>query len=375
MKKHGGMGTRLAVVAAGLAVHSLVTGCQAGDPGKAVPGDQQERLEAMRAEGTRASLTVYPVVMGEEAVTDVAGVLALLLEQAGMKELGLSNAVLRLPAGATFEEAPALFGAFVRQSPPGTEYALYAEFIGDPTTGPKEIRGVIVDKSGQTVWVDRQTASDRALRRARPDCPMDCCVFLAERVRKGLGIPKSARDESGEGRIARRLAKDSPVPDKAEWSALERRQEAMKKAGRSATVVVFPVRLADDEVGQEEAARLAELLNEERLCAAGAVESPWRVKTAHSRNEQKVLWDLARAFQAHVKQNPPEADYALLADYIMRPEERRAWAVHFVVCDRRGEWVIVDFQNGHHGDFQSIDPKTYDDCGRLVARRVQGYLR
>ena len=52
-----------------------------------------------------------------------------------------------------------------------------------------------------------------------------------------------------------------------------------------------------------------------------------------------------------------------------------AWAVHFVVCDREGEWVIVDFQNDHHGDFQSIDPKTPDDCGRLVAKRLQGYLR
>ncbi len=96
---------------------------------------------------------------------------------------------------------------------------------------------------------------------------------------------------------------------------------------------------------------------------------PWR-------NEQKPLWELARAFQKHVKRNPPEADYALLADYMMDPRAGRgAWAVHFVICDRDGEWVIVDFQNNHHGDFQSIDPKTFDDCGRLVAKRLEGYLR
>ena len=37
--------------------------------------------------------------------------------------------------------------------------------------------------------------------------------------------------------------------------------------------------------------------------------------------------------------------------------------------------LIVDFQNSHHGDFQSIDPKTPEDCGRLVAKRIEGYLR
>ena len=91
---------------------------------------------------------------------------------------------------------------------------------------------------------------------------------------------------------------------------------------------------------------------------------------------QNLLWGLARTFQDHVKRNPPEADYALLADYIMDPRAGRgAWAVHFVICDRVGKWVIVDFQNNHHGDFQSVDPKTHDDCGRLIAKRLEGYLR
>ncbi len=73
--------------------------------------------------------------------------------------------------------------------------------------------------------------------------------------------------------------------------------------------------------------------------------------------------------------SPHQADYALLADYRMRPAVGRAWTVHFVIRDRDGEWVIVDYQNNHHDDFQSIDPKTTDDCGRLVAKRLVGYLR
>ncbi len=156
---------------------------------------------------------------------------------------------------------------------------------------------------------------------------------------------------------------------------MEQRQAVMKKTGRSASLVVFPVRLSDDEVGKKDAAHLAALLSKKKLCEAKAVDSPLRVKIQFARNEQKLLWDLARAFQDHVKQNPPEADYALLADYMFPRAGHGAWAVHFVICDRDGEWVIVDFQNEHHGDFQSIDPKTHDDCGRLVAKRLDGYLR
>ena len=171
------------------------------------------------------------------------------------------------------------------------------------------------------------------------------------------------------------FARNSPAPDKPEWAAMEQRQAVMKKAGQIAKVAVFPVRLSDDEASKKDAAHLAKLLNTKKLYEAKAVDSPLRVEIQPSRNEQKLLWDLAGAFRDHVKQNPPEADYALLADYMMSPREGRVMAVHFVVCDKNGEWVIVDFQNDHHGNFQSVDPKTREDCGALVAKRVEGYLR
>jgi hypothetical protein len=238
-----------------------------------------------------------------------------------------------------------------------------------------EIRSVIVNRAGECVFVDRQTSADRDFKRIKPSCLMTACVLATERVRTQLGIPKSAQDDSGEGKIARMIAQSSPGPDKAERQAMEERQVAMKKVARSATVAVFPVRVSRDKVSKEDAAHLAKLLNEKKLCEARAVDSPLRVEIKPARDEQKLLWDLARGFQGHVKRNPPEADYALLADYMMSRRDGRVRAVHFVVCDRAGEWVIVDFQNDHHGDFQSIDPKTPEDCGRLVAKRLKGYLR
>ena len=360
---------------AGLAALAIVPESRGAEANTQVSPEQQKRLEAMQAKGTQASLTVFPVVMGDSTFKDVADVLALLLEKAGMENLETTDAVFRLPEEAAFDKAAELFGEFVRKNPIKSEYALYAEFGGTPKSGPKEIRGVIVDSTGQAIWVDLQTPSDRDFKRIKPSDPMTCCYFLAERVRTQLGIPESARDDSGEGKFARMFAENSPAPDKAEWAAMEQRQAVMKKAGLSAKVAIYPVRLSNDEVGKKDAAHLAKLLSERKLGEAKAVDSSLRVEIKPARNEQKLLWDLARAFQDHLKQNPPEADYALLADYMMHPRAERAWAVHFVVCDRNGEWVIVDYQNDHHGDFQSVDAKTHDDCGRLVAKRLEGYLR
>jgi hypothetical protein len=377
MRDHDFIRMPLAALMAGLVALAIVPESGAAGANKQAPPEQQKRFDAMQAKGTQASLTVFPVVMGDSTFKDVADVLALLLEKAGMTNLETTDAVFRLPKEAAFDKAAELFGEFVRKNPIETEYALYAEFVGTPPkTGATEIRGIVVDRAGQSVWVDLQTPEDRDFKRIKPSDPMSCCLFLAERVRTQLGIPESARDDSGEGRIAKMFAENSPAPDKAEWAAMEQRQAAMKKAGRSAKVAVFPVRLSDDLASGTDAAHLAELLSKKKLCEAKAVDSALRVKIKPSRNMQNLLWGLARTFQDNVKRNPPEADYVLLADYIMDPRAGRgAWAVHFVICDRAGEWVIVDFQNNHHGDFQSIDPKTFDDCGRLVAKRLEGYLR
>lgn len=376
--------TLLAVCAVSVSAHGLVPTCLAGQPGKAVPGVQQNRVTAMQLDGAEASLTIFPVVLcgpnrPEEAGqigTKVADVVGVMLEEAGMVNLEATDLEFVLPEDADFGQAAGYFGEFVRRNPIETDYALYTEFVGHRGAGRiGEVRAIIVDRAGGIVWTDRQTPNDPDFKRIKPGDPMTCCVLLTERVRTLLGIPDSARADSGTGRFARKLAKESLVPDKAEWAAMEQRQAIMKEAGRKATVAVYPVRLSDDEVGENDAAHLAKLLSNTKLCDAQAVDSPLHVKIVPDANEQKLLWQLARTFQDHIKRNPPEADYSLLADYRMRPNGKGAWTVHFVVCDRDGEWVVVDYQNDHHSDFQSIDPRTTDKCGTLVAKRLEGYLR
>ncbi|RME37200.1 MAG: hypothetical protein D6788_09985 [Planctomycetota bacterium] len=157
--------------------------------------------------------------------------------------------------------------------------------------------------------------------------------------------------------------------------AMKWRRQIMKRACPGAKIVVLPVRHWNHTVSREDAVRLAEQLTEKNLCRAEAAETPFRAKLKPSPNEQKVLWELARAFRADVRQNPPAADYVLLADYMLGRPGREAAAVHFIVCDRKGEWVIVDFQNSHQDDFRAIRPVTPDDCAKLVVKRLERYLR
>ncbi len=155
---------------------------------------------------------------------------------------------------------------------------------------------------------------------------------------------------------------------------MRKRLEAMKKAGDSARVMVYPPRVGGDHTDQSSATRLSKLLNEAKLCQATVAKTGPVLKGEGWPNEMRVLWLFARAARSYARQHPVDSDYVLFADYWVAPTNV-IWAVHFVVCDRAGDWVIVDLQNSHQEDFQRINPKTLADCDRLVLERLKAYLR
>jgi hypothetical protein len=89
----------------------------------------------------------------------------------------------------------------------------------------------------------------------------------------------------------------------------------------------------------------------------------------------KVMWDLAREFREYARKNPTDADYALYADYAFTPNNWEQGFVHFIVCNRQGDWVIVDMQNSHHPDYQSVKPTSSQGCDTLLFKRLQSYLQ
>jgi hypothetical protein len=154
-------------------------------------------------------------------------------------------------------------------------------------------------------------------------------------------------------------------PEAAEREHMEAREEVLDAAGLEAHIDVYPIRRRDG-VDAEGARELAALIQQGGLGRTRALDAgPW-FGLQPSMNEQSPLWELARKFREHARASAPHDGYVLYADYMLDEEEGRVFAVHFVVCDRDGEWVRVEFLNSHHGDFQRIAPRDRVDCARLV---------
>lgn len=339
--------------------------------------EQQKCLEVMKSKGTEASLTIVPVVIAGTPMGRVAQVVGLFLERAGMTNLEIGTSEFRPEERADFQQVVTSFSEFVRKNPMKTDYVLYGEFIGGAKTGVEEVRGIVVDKTGKVIWLDRQTPEDDAFKKAQPQDPMSCAYFLVERLCTQLGLEDPMRKDAPEGKIAKMLREQSGVPPESELKAMAERQKELKKVTATATLTVFPVHLLVlDIVSEEGAAHLVKMINDAGLLKAVVAKEKPMVEIKKDPNEAKVLWSMADSFRNYIRDHKPNTEYVLYAGYHLEPQaEPKVRYVHFVVCDKNGEWVIIDLQNNHHTDFNSINPQSREDCDRLVIKRLEKNLR
>ncbi len=338
------------------------------------PADAQDTrlLKQFKTAGKDASLTVLPVRLGDSPMKQVGEAVGLLLERAGMKNVEIGSDEFLPPDQADLSETGKALAKFVKAHPSKTNYTLFADFQVSAQRKFVEVRGVIVDKKGGIVWQDRQTGDDADFKRINPNEPLLCCILLVERLRPVLSLDDPTRESTPEGKLAERWRKQSGTPDKVELAALKEREQAFKKAAPKATLLIYPPR-AGEEMSKVSATHLAALINEAKLAKAASADQGPRIKVKRAMNEQKTLWEMARTFREQVQKQPPDADYVLFADYLMG--KNAVGAVHFALCDRHGELVVVDFQNSHHDDFKAIKPKSREDCDQLVVKRLKAYCR
>ena len=359
----------MVLLAVCVACFSVAAESQAG-----IPPDQQQRLELMKSKGPDASLTILPVRLAGKPWDRVTEVVGVLLEQQGLKNIELGKTAFT-PAETNLESLAAAVGAFVKTNPITAGYALYAEYNGDQKNGLNELRTVVVDQTGAIVWTDRQTPQDEAFKKMGERDPMTMSVLLVERLGPQLGLNEETAKAAKPGKLAALLDQRSGLPPENERAALPERLQAMKQALPGATLLVYPARVGGNKVSVPSATNVVRLLNEAGLCKAVQADQTILLKASQADpNELKSLWDLAREFRDYVRANPPAADYALYADYVFNPQNAEQGLVHFVVCDRKGEWVIVDMQNSHQPDYQSIGIISRERCDQLLVKRLEGYL-
>ena len=346
-------------------------------PSANVSPEQQQRLALMKSEGTNASLTILPARVGGNPWDRLTEAVGWLLEQQGLRNIELGKTAFESGSQINMEQAAVSLSELVKKNPITTGYALYAEFNGD--RGSDEIRVFVVDKSGALVWSDRITPQNETWKKmgGGGDLLVRCNV-LTECLVPQFGLNEETAKAAKPGKMAAIMAERSGQPPENETAPLTGRQEEMKKAMPQATLVVFPVRtrMADNAAEAGSAADLAKVINDAGLCKAEPAKQSLLLKASQADpNLMKVLWDLAREFRDYIQKNPVDADYVLYADYRFNPQIWEAGFVHFIVCNRNGEWVIADQQNSDNPAYQSIKPTSKDDCDRLLVKRLAGYLR
>jgi hypothetical protein len=311
-----------------------------------------------------------------ERAGEFAATLGLLLEEKGYNKFKVADAYFQFPTDTTArEKRAAAFGKFVSELGLKTDYALGIEFTIDIERSWQEAYSVIVDANGDIMWEDRQGPGDRAFDEDYTGTELGRLELVCSRLMPALGLNKLPKKElAADKKQALREMRAKEPPSQSEFAAMDKRLKTMKEAGASARVLVYPARVDGDHTDPSCATRLCKLLNEAKLCQATAAEKGPLIEGSGWPNEVQVLWLFARNVREYVREHPADSDYALFADYWFNPRGQ-VWAVHFVVCDRTGEWVIVDLQNSHQDDFQRINPKTLDDCDSLVLERLKACLR
>ena len=363
-----------------------VTAPSADDPGRVKP------LKGF----PKASVTIFPVTHSitgpvdksphhrawadaiqrefREKAREIAGTLGLLLEEKGYDKFEVTDTDFRFPEGkAARKERAAAFGKFVSELDLKTDYALCAEFTHHIETSYQEVYTVIVDAKGGIVWEDSQGPGDPEFDKIAGTSE-NCCMLVCRRLTPVMGLDKLPKKELAEDKkqALRKMRAEQP-PSQSEFAAIEKRLHAMKKAGASARVIIYPARVGGDLSDKASARRLTKLVNDAGLCQATVAKTGPVLEGSGWPNEMKVLWLFAHAAREYAQEHPADSDYVLFADYWFAPGGK-VWAVHFVVCDRAGDWVIVDLQNSHQKEFQRISPKNLEDCDRLVLERLKAKL-
>jgi tetratricopeptide (TPR) repeat protein len=167
----------------------------------------------------------------------------------------------------------------------------------------------------------------------------------------------------------------SGLPPENERAALPQRQKELRESRKKITLTVFPAQVGDTTISAS-STQVVTMITDAGLCKAVPATQSVSLKVSRGDpNELKALWSLARAFREYCKTSPVGSDYALSADYAFNPEQWQQGYVHFVVCDRNGEWVIVDLQNSHRPEYQSIKPTSVEGCSKLLVKRLEAYLK
>lgn len=358
----------------------LLLAAVACTPPPEVPQDPatQPQRDALHRAGVTTALVLHPVRVLGRGDENVAAALGLVLERSGMSQLALADQPFDA-AQLPWEQVPPAFGEVVRKATAAGKagaHHLYAEFLGDPRSGPTEVRFVLLDDQGAVVLVDRQLPADPTFRRTagRDPDPLGCATLVAERLFQLAGWQKVAGGVP-DGPFVRRWKQRSGMPDEAGLQLMAERRAALAKLGKEARVVVLPT-LWQGKADPNSAARLADELARQFgwQAAAATGDAATALQVAPSSNQQQRLWGLVHAAEKALQARAAAADYVVVADLGITDDGKSGYA-QLALLTAAGEPVVADFANDQHALFRRLAPRTLEDLEKLAASQLAAALR
>lgn len=330
---------------------------------------QQEKSSSDTSQlGKQVSLTILPALLLGNPEPRLSEIIGALLEKQGLRNIELYTPSFKVAKQLPLEDLADSAGIFVADHPFSTDYVLYAEMVVDQEKKAiTEVIGIVLNNNGTIFWKEKLTSDDEAFRQVTDRDPFGYSILLVQRISPLFGLNEETARNAKPGRMAAILNERSGLPPAEERALIPERQKTLKKNFEGSTMIIFPVRL-NNQISAGSSGEITRMLNEKGMCKAIALKDSVLLKSSpDTPNEMKKLWDLAREFRDYVRQHPQQADYFLYADY------NTPGYVHFVVCDRSGEWVIADLRNSTYWDYRTYNTMTAEGCNQLVVSRLQNF--
>lgn len=143
----------------------------------------------------------------------------------------------------------------------------------------------------------------------------------------------------------------------------------MSKLGHT-SVTVFPTGVRESKDFRYNAAAadaLADFLTEQKLATVTRSDHDVPITSKWGINEAKMFKGSAKDLADYVKAHPISTDYAMMAEYLMGGNGK-AVGVHVYVVTKDGVIAYGSLWNSHQKAFSSVDPKTVEDCTKVLLK-------
>lgn len=99
------------------------------------------------------------------------------------------------------------------------------------------------------------------------------------------------------------------------------------------------------------------------------------IQPAWRPDQEAVFRQAARQLAIFVAGHPPQADYGLYAQYLMRADDGKVTGVHWMIADRRGQIAAAGMLNEDHPLFQMNSPAGKAGCTSLLLESVKDQMQ